>query len=561
MVIRKMLLGRETKRKLQRDLTELRTTLSERITAIYTVREQIRIDAENLLELKEFKEAEEFLSPNFIEKLEADPRILEIKEEANRASGLEKTEELTQLFIQADEMSATIFADGMLVLHAKLLDGLKSLLIQGIKDILNNYYFIKYAESNQKILNILIKAESKPSVWLGGFLVNNTDELKQISIHIKEVKQQIEALFALNQKIPELLHPKIICFNDQANRAELYFSKVFETMSLPDLITCANEAMWATAQMGYYNSHEVLSGLHEKRVGDKSFFDYLRCEKWSTGYGYYYLTTVPEAKNLLEKELTRQEREEFQKYRMAVNQLQDSAAAALRRAESNLHVAESLQVRVNQLRAEIISEISSEVLVNKHEGKRFPKREKIIPVEVPLMPLVESPVAECKQPALEAEPTPVKPVEMAQDELVNQLLAILQSVLSNENIVHCWSKLVWQTGPFWNWRIAVDGVKYAVPTGISYARAELDKLSQDELNKVQVVTKVCQALKNRMIIGAKFSNTLYSAVAEFVDGEKLLITEAKLKSLIKELISNGILTEDPTAKQSIGLKRSGSGKV
>lgn len=323
-----MLLRSATLKDLQDDLIELRITLSDFITRVYTLREKIQADAAELYELPNKK----FFSRIDIEK------IKNINSEAQQTTGLEKSKELIESFEQVDMLSAVIFADGVIGLQTVILDNLRILLIQAIQEMLNDFYFK---------------------------LGNN------ISVHKK-----VDAFFLKNPLLFKLVNPQKIYFNCDTKRTELFFSDALTQMPLPHLIQCANDVMWAVKKSGVRHCQRALTRLHNLSVIDGQFGDYLRCERWIRLGGYYWLTVRPQTKKFVEEKLASQEIEGFAKYCDAFSDLKISAEKKMAFAKSNLNVDLILEAKITELRNTLIQETEAAALLDQYTSRpsRHPAR-------------------------------------------------------------------------------------------------------------------------------------------------------------------------------------------
>jgi hypothetical protein len=264
-----VLTGREALLKFLEDIEILRKDLSREATAAYR---DIRQVSETLAELQETKTVEEFkelFSPEHFKTVQEE--IDEVNREFKHISDLANNNESIKFLQETDDLTVAI------TLQTDLLEELRPLIVQGIKDTLNHHYFLLHKESNKKV----------------------TKRLESEAIEMKELgKMEQDSL----QKIISLLEyynitnvltssPKKIMQNDTV--VELCFSDVLDQKSLTDLILCANNVMRAT------NCGILMEKLHTIPVGlEKKFQDYA-CYQWSLIWGHSLLPSN-ELKNMME---------------------------------------------------------------------------------------------------------------------------------------------------------------------------------------------------------------------------------------------------------------------
>ncbi len=466
-----MLLGRHTLHLLQNELIALRITLSDTITSIYALREKIRADAAELFVLPE----KAFFSPEDIKQIES------INKEAQAKTGCDKINELAAVFEQADTLSATIFADGIKGLQTELLDEMRTLLIQAIKDMLNAFYFSKVGQP--------------------------------------AVSQLLEAFLIRNPSLSSLIHATQISYKSETNRTELVFSDALDQMAFPQLIQRANEVMWAVEKTGVKNCHLILVELHNQSVVDRKFGDYLRCERWIMTGGYYWLTLVPQTKNFVENELASQETDnKFYNDMIELKKLADEKMAV---AKSNLNVDIALERRITALKVKLIKEARATATVYEHQKKIFKIQPAISDAHVPDDDKPDSALPEndhASESLAESKKMP----------LIDQLFELLQAALMDAAIENKWGKPVWLA--FWNlYTIQVRGVCYLVPRGIYQARMALNKLEEEKPSptKTDIVQKICAHLRDE----GKDQIAFYGAATQFLEGENLVIDEEKIAAL------------------------------
>jgi len=522
-----MLSGQEIRHQLRKELIEIKTALSTKLDAVDAQRKKISSEAAKLDKIEELAEFKQYLSPVQMSKIAEDHRIANLQAMVKKACENDTGEALAGLLFQVNTQTITIFSDETLKLHTQLLDSLRSLIIQAIKETLNNFYFEKVFKRDELISKMIQRADDRfkyfdqynaKDKFVIQALSPEAPETEKIFSYIVRVKQEVEEFF-LKNKISNLLNYRAIYFNDQASRIELSFSDELNRMPLPCLIQSANEVMWATEKAGLKKSYALFTELHNKPVGDKSFESYLKCEQWRIWGGYYWLTTVSQAKNLVEEKLTSQESAGFAEHRQAVSELRQSSNEKIATAESELAKCRDLESKIISLKESLINDARALATVNQHQNRVFTHVEE---VEAQAQQKV-SPVDEFKKPENVAH-------DLTEAELHEKLLGCLKFVLSDNSVKYCWSQQVKVTWG-WNERVA----SYAVPTAIFRARTELDKSPVNLAN-------VCQQFKERIASGTAPIQTptqnVYRAFAAFLEGENLVVTNEKLLELKKVLLDS-----------------------
>lgn len=472
-----MLLGRNTLQNLQKDLIELRINLSDTITSIYSLREKIR---EQAAELSTLPEKIYFSHEDKVQ-------IANLKTEAESKSGLDKVHELTEVFKQADMLSETIFADGVKGLQTELLENLRNLMMQAVKDMLNAFYFSKLSEPT--------------------------------------VGKIIDEFLLRNPQFSHLIHAKRIYFNSEMNRTEFLFTEALSQMSFSRLIQCANEVMWAIEKAGVRNGQETLVQLHDIAVIDGKFGDYLRCERWLMSGGYFWLTIVPQTKNFVENELASQETED--KYYSMLADLKKMADEKMAVAKSNLNVDITLEKKITELRVKLIKEARAAATIYEHQKKLYKSQPVVCDAEN-ICPSQEDGNPSSVNPCLRVNDEESKPsIEVKQIPLIDQLLALLEAVLMDSAIEKYWGKPVWFS--VWSNMLLVGGKYYQVPPCIYRARMELNQYEEQKqtLSKIDFVQKICAHLRN----DEKDQLSFYGAINQFFDGENFIIDEEKIMAL------------------------------
>lgn len=311
-----MLVGRTLLDKLQKNLEETRDGLSKEATAAYEFIKKMGLAVVELQEEKIFDEFKELFSPEYTRTMQAE--IDEISSEFKQISELVSNNELIMLLQKADDLTVKI------ALQADLLEELRLLVIQGIKDTLNQYYFILREQSNKEFKK-LTDSVSAPSMRKIGELEQNA---------LRKITSLLDYY-----KISHILAANKIIKNPSADKYELCFSDVLIQMPLTemDLISCASKVINVTKNPASFEK------LYDKPVGDNQTFQtYFRCE-WSIISGYY-LSVVPAEKKLIEGKLISDK---------TVRQLEDSKKEKSVLVEAHLKNVVMPRVKICQSRLDL----------------------------------------------------------------------------------------------------------------------------------------------------------------------------------------------------------------